>query len=439
MILAGLSCNIHNSRYRNIAFGGTDRIFPANAVLWSPAASVAEYRMRFEQPGGAGEAPLLDLAGTEAFLRDERRRRDELLDLLDRGGLVVVDLAGDARLRIHTVETIFELDLATGLPYPGAGRRMPDGALLTVTEAISGEPFRSFAAATGRQAGLPLSRFPGTALATAGGGEVLGFHAGIGTGHLIALPLDVAGAAPTQAAALLHAIGRLAASLGAVRHGALPPWVDRFLTADEQALRDDAQQLSAEISRLRKAQAALARQRERMRAGRALVFAGGRLLAEAAADAFRSSGAAVFQAREGEGDLVVERDGALHVVAIAEARAPDLAQEAARLAGFAEREGARAGRSAGAVLLLAGAQDLPPDERAAAPADPALLKSLAAQGVVLLTTLELFAMARAADAAALWPAWLATAPRPAGLPDWRDYLVEAGDGESGDGAANQSG
>ena len=188
MILAGLSCDLHNARYRDLPFSGPGHIFPANVVLWSPAGSVAEYRMRFEAMAGQGEAPLLDLAGTEAFLRDERRRRDELLALLDRGGLAIVDLAGDARLHIHTVETIFEVDLATGLPHPGAGQAEPVDLPVTREDCVSGEPFRSFArAAAGPTARWRLSRHPGTALLRSGDGAVLGFHASIGTGHLVAL------------------------------------------------------------------------------------------------------------------------------------------------------------------------------------------------------------------------------------------------------------
>ncbi len=438
MILAGLSCDLHNARYRDLPFSGPGHIFPANVVLWSPAGSVAEYRMRFEAMAGQGEAPLLDLAGTEAFLRDERRRRDELLALLDRGGLAIVDLAGDARLHIHTVETIFEVDLATGLPHPGAGQAEPVDLPVTREDCVSGEPFRSFArAAAGPTARWRLSRHPGTALLRSGDGAVLGFHASIGTGHLVALPLDVAHAPPARLADLLHRIERLAGSLGGVLHGALPPWADTVLTAEEQALRAEARRLADEMARLRAAQAALARQQARLRAGRALVFANGRLLAEAAADAFRAAGGSVLQAREGEGELVVEWADRLHLVAIAGAQAGNLPAEMSRLAGLARQEGARAGLPAGAILLLAGEQDLPPDARAVPPVDPALLQEAATHGVTLLTTMELFAMARAgaaADVQVRWRAWLDAPPRPAGLPDWRRYLSA----DEGD-AANQDG
>ena len=313
MNLAGLSCELYNSRFRHVRYNAAEGLSPADVVLWSPAASIQEYRLRFEAHGGPEDAPLLDLAGTEAFLHDERRRRDELAALLDRGGLAIVDLSGDACIRIHTVETIFESDLATALPHPGAGRAEPAPAGCTVAACTSGEPFRSFAlaASAGRAASLHLSRHPGTVLARSEGGAVLGFHAGIGTGHLIGLPLDLADAGPARMAALLGPVADLAASLGAVRHGALPPWIDHYLTAAEQALHDEAEQVAGAVARLQDRQAALARERERLRGRRALVYTGGRLLAEAAADAFRTSGAAVLQAQEGEGDLVVERDGRL--------------------------------------------------------------------------------------------------------------------------------
>ena len=82
----------------------------------------------------------------------------------------------------------------------------------------------------------------------------------------------------------------------------------------------------------------------------------------------------------------------------------------------------------GQVLLLAGEQDLPPDARSVPPLPPALLQQATEKGVVLVTSLELFAMAREAgtladpDAASRWRAWLAAPPRPVGLPDWRRYL-----------------
>ncbi|MFC3227938.1 hypothetical protein ACFOGJ_11890 [Marinibaculum pumilum] len=438
MILAGLSCRLHDTTHREIRFGAAEPLAPANAVLWSPAGSVAEYRLHFDphdpyrHSTGRDLPPLLDLAGTEAFLRDERRRRDELLALLDRGGLIVVDLAGDARLRFHTVETIFDIDLALSLPHPGAGQgeALPPAEPHHGMTILSGEPFRSFAAATvaARPERSGLARHPGVPLVRDREGAVLGFHTGIGTGHLVALPLDLAHAGPARMAVLVRHVGRLAASLGDVLHGALPGWIDRFPTAEERALQQEAGRIEDEIRRLRQAQAALAQRRERLRSGRALIHAGGRLLAEAAADAFRSAGAAVLQAREGEGDLVVERPDGLHLVAIAGSRFADPGNALARLAAAAAREGQRAGLPAGAVLLLAGEQDLPPDLRSVPPLPPSLLQQATECGVTLLTTLELFALAQEAgalpgpDAASRWRAWLAAPPRPAGLADWRRYL-----------------
>lgn len=421
MRFLGLSCRLPDTICRNISYREPSDLTDAGVILWSPASSIAEYRTQFEKLGDDGAPPLLTLAGTEAFLVDERRRRDALNGLLRRGGVVIVDLAGDARVRIHTVEQIFTVDLAASLPHPGASVIDALAGPPADAEVTAGEPFRAFAATAFDPARtqIALSGHPGNPLVKAATGETLGFYAGIGAGYLVALPIGADDTGPDDTDRLVAAIGALAGAVGRVRHGLLPPWVDDVLPPEEAALRDDSARLAGEMDRLRERARALAMERERLRARRELIFARGRLLAEAVAEAFRSSGASVFQGRDDESDLVVERGAEIYVVDIHDDTRDDSAGRIAHIAAVAARESGRAGRTAQAVLVDAREQMTAPADRANPAFDPRTLEAARASRVTLLTTAELFALARrAADLPGdPWADWLTDAPRPAALPE----------------------
>lgn len=420
MRLFGLSCPLPDPACHPVPFRGSLGASGTDVVLWHPAGSVAEYSEQFEKPGGSGVAPLLTLAGTEAFLVDERRQRDALNRLLREGGIVVVDLAGAARLRIHTVEQIFQVDLAAVLPYPGASVFAPHEAVAEGVEVQAGQPFRAFAETVigGAAAAEGLERHPGNVLVASAGGQVLGYYAGIGAGYLVALPIGLDDLDAARAARLVSAIERLAGAVGRVRHGLLPRWVDEVLPPEERALRDDAAELAQEMERLRRRGRDLALAREKLRKRRELVFARGGMLEDAVSDALRASDAAILQGRDGESSLVVERLGRIYTVDIHEDGPGASPESIAAIAEIAARESARAGKPVHPVLIDAGEQEMPPAERARPPFGPEALDAARTHGVTLLTTVDLLAMSRRGpdlDGDA-WPDWLGTVPRPQGLP-----------------------
>ncbi|MEJ0071855.1 MAG: hypothetical protein WDO24_27545 [Pseudomonadota bacterium] len=106
-----------------------------DAVLWNPNALFAEYAPELAEDGA------LSVAGSQAFLADLRRRRQEMRALLDDGGSLVIEPPLPDLIRVHTLEAVLAVPLSQALPIADLAVTAARPSALRFR---GGEPFRAF-------------------------------------------------------------------------------------------------------------------------------------------------------------------------------------------------------------------------------------------------------------------------------------------------------
>jgi hypothetical protein len=303
-----------------VAFGSAHRLGHYDALIWSPAGLVDEYRDLYTRPAEEEAGPLLSLASSTRLLSDSRRRRAEFESLMDRGGVLVVCPWAGPHPRIHAIEDIMAFDPEETLP-----RRLRSGMVNVDAreraEFRGGQPFRAFAEAAGTS--LPvrcaLESFPGIPLYFgARTGAVLGGYLYHHPGHLLVLPRprrEEPGAFRSWHRALMGLMRALEQGSPVLD---LPEWSQAFDVPGEAEIRRALRELLLERDRVE-------REIEDVRVAlgdverRKALFAGeGQALVVAAAHAFERSGALVLPELLGPGSLVLEHRGRFAVVLVAD-------------------------------------------------------------------------------------------------------------------------
>lgn len=356
-----------------------------DALVVCPGACLAEYADGFERGARDGVPPQLGLRASESFATDLRRWQDALDAWLREGGLAVVVCRDPVRVRIHTVETTIDLALAAALPAGPLVRFANAGPAADAPLAIEGgEPFRSFleGCADLLQPHPGLEALAGERLAHAGAPAAL--HTRHVAGHVLHLVLDER----RWRAAHTAGLDRLARRLVQARKGTLPRWVARHTTAEDAALVRERASLDAEAAALAARREALERRTAAARHAWRLAWVSDRELWDATADMFRAHGASIIQGETPDEDMVVLLADRTAVLFFHDGARP-IERDAARLAEFARAERARPPQQEVVPVLVVA------DEQAVAPAGRRDPRTVAADGVTVVTPLQLLALARA--------------------------------------------
>ena len=369
-----------------VDFGSTQPLGRYDAIIWSPAGLVDEYRDLYTRPGTEEAGPLLSLASSTRLLSDSRRRRAEFESLVERGGVLVVEPWAGPHLRIHAIEDIMVFDSEESLP-----RRLRAGmvALNAGDEAEfrGGQPFRAFADVAGSS--LPgccaLESFAGVPLFFgARTRAILGGYLYHHPGHLLFLPRprrdehNASGLWHRALLPLMEALERPGPVLD------LPEWSRAFeLPGEAEArltLRDlisEREILEREIAGVRETLGDLDRQKA--------LFAGeGRALVAATAHAFERSGTLVLPESFGPDSLLLEFRGQFAVVLVADRTSESDA--APRLQDLLDAFTRSFGGSARGIVVHG--RGLPPDRGVLV--DTRLRRHLERNGHYYLTGWELF-------------------------------------------------
>ena len=320
MRVAALGYNPSYPGIEAVAFGSSRALGDFDALIWSPATLVDEYRDLYTRPGKREAGPLLSLASSTRLLSDSRRRRAEIESLVARGGVLVVNPWAGPYLRVHAIEDIMTFDpeeilpqrLRAGVVAMDAGER---------AEFRGGQPFRTFAdiAAASLPVQCALESFPGVPLFFgARSGAVLGGYLYRHPGHLLVLPRprpDELEAFTRWHRALLPLLETLEQRSPVLD---LPDWSREIALPGEAEARLTLHALLLEREHLERE---LEVQRDRLGdidRQKALFAGEGPALVAAVAFAFERAGALVLPEVFGPGNLVLEFRDRFAVVLVAD-------------------------------------------------------------------------------------------------------------------------
>ena len=369
-----------------VDFGAADPLDSYDALIWSPAGLIDEYRDLYTWPGNEEAGPLLSLAASTRLLSDSRRRRAEFECLIERGGVLVVNPWAGTHPRIHAIEDIMAFDPEETLP-----RRLRAG-MVAVDESDSaefrgGQPFRAFADAAGTSMPVcaALESFPGVPLFFGTRtGSILGGYLYRHPGHLLFLPRP----APEERDASRRWHRALLPLMEALEQRSpvleLPDWSREFAVPGEAEARQTLRDLLSERERIERA---IEDAREKLRdidRQKALFAGQGQVLAAAVTHAFERSGALVLPELFGPGSLVLEYCGRFAVVLVADRAGESGA--APRLQGLLDSFTQSFGGIAKGVVVHG--RGSPPDRGALA--DENLRRRLERNGHCYLTGWEIF-------------------------------------------------
>jgi hypothetical protein len=351
-----------------------------DAVLWNPNALFAEYAPELADDGA------LSVAGSQAFLADLRRRRQEMRGLLDEGGTLVIEPPLPATIRVHTLEAVLAVPLSQALPIAGVTTTAARPRALGFR---GGEPFRAFWARAGADL-APVARLDaphGEVLfrdtGDPGRDGVYGLYWAQQRGRVLLLPPPRPDRRDDYAAALAGLLEALAGDGGE----RLPRWTRRYLARDERPLRATLDRLDAERAALDRQIAAAQRALYPLERRKLLFTAAGRSLVEAVSETFWALGCSVLQGPFGETDLVIEHEAGRALAQIVADTGPiadaALARLDVRVAELGRREGARP-----KGLLIINPHRLQAPDRRPAPA-VALGEAAAAQGHLIVRSVDL--------------------------------------------------
>ena len=320
MRVAALGYDPSFSGVEAVAFGSTRPLGSYDALVWSPAGLIDEYRDLYTRSGNEKAGPLLSLAASTRLLSDSRRRRAEFEGLIDRGGVLVVSPWGGPHPLIHAIEDIMAFNPEETLPRGLRAGMVPvEGS--DSAQFRGGQPFRAFADAAGTSKSVcaALESFPGVPLFFgARSGAILGGYLYHHPGHLLFLPRphpeehDASRCWHRALLPLMEAVEQRSPVLD------LPHWSREFAVPGEAearlTLRDllsERKRLERELEQVRETLGDFDRQKA--------LFAGeGHALAVAAAHTFERSGAFVRPEWFGPDSLVLEYRGRCAVVLVAD-------------------------------------------------------------------------------------------------------------------------
>ena len=301
-----------------VDFGSAGTLGSCDALIWSPAGLIDEYRDVYTRAGDEQTGPLLSLAASTRLLSDSRRRREDFNNLLERGGVLVVNPCGGPALRVHAIEDVQAFDPEETLP-----RGLRPGMVATdefeIAEFRGGQPFRAFAEGAGAcvPASAALESFSGVPLFLGvRTGAVLGGYLFRHPGHLLFLPRPAP--AERDASERWHrALLPLLATLERRGPGfRLPDWCEEFAVPGEAKARRTLRTLLSERERLRREIEDMREKLSDQDRQKALFACEGAALAAATALAFERSGALVLPELLGPGTLVLEHRGRFAVVLV---------------------------------------------------------------------------------------------------------------------------
>lgn len=334
-----------------------ETLLGATMVVWDAGA----------RAGCGGAQPTLDLAASEAALRESRHWRAEFAAALAQGAAICTLVPGGAAYGVHTLQEIVDFDVLEALPggAPSRTNLEPPQRVRCVT----GEPFGTFFAATGDvlHAEAALEAAPGRVICVAADdGRAAGAYDYRHPGHLLLLPAVRRDATPADRLRLFHALDGLVRRLRrSGRLGPLASWAASWSLPGEAALHDAA---AASAARQREAAAAFERSRDALdmlALMKQLVAGDAAGAGRAAAHALHTLGA-YSQPGMDDGDSVAfEHRGVFGVATLALGDDPAVV---ARALCNAAAFGASAGAPARAALLYCGENSLPIDARRGPPA-----------------------------------------------------------------------
>ena len=369
-----------------VAFASSRPLGSYDALIWPPAGLIDEYRDLYTQPGSEEAGPLLSLAASSRLLSDSRRRRAELEDLIERGGVLIIDPWSGPHLRIHAIEDIMAFDPEDTLP-----RRLRAGMAATGAdehaEFRGGQPFLSFATATERPTAVhaSLESFAGVPLFVGvRTGAILGGYAYHHPGHLLFLPRptpEERDASRRWHCALLPLMEALVRRSPAFE---LPDWSREFEVPGEAEARLALRDLLSERTRLQREIEGMREKLGDFDRQKALFAGEGHALAAAVGHVFERSGALVLPELFGPGSMVLEHRGRFAVVLVAD-RASE-SDAAPRLEGFLDSFTQSFGGTATGIVVHG--RGSPPNRSALA--DDGLRRRLERDGYRYLTGWGLF-------------------------------------------------
>ena len=369
-----------------IGFGSAHPLERYDALIFSPAGLVDEYRDLYTRPGNEAAGPLLSLAASTRLLADSRRRRAEFARLIERGGVLVVDPWAGPHLRVHAIEDIMAFEPEETLPRHLRGGMFAADAG-EIAEFRGGQPFRAFVDRAG--AALParcaLESFSGVPLFFgARTGAILGGYRYCHPGHLLFLPRPHAeehDASERWHRALLPLTESLAQQSAVFD---LADWSRDFALPGEAEVRQTLRELLSERERLEREIEDARETLGDLDRQKALFAGAGHALAAGVAFAFERSGALVLPDLFGPGNLVLEYRSQFAVVLIADRE--NESDAAARLRRLLDTFEESFGESARGIVVHG--RGLPPDRGGLA--DENLRRRLERNGHRYLTGWELF-------------------------------------------------